>query len=89
MVPGLKSRNPAEVVNSQQELKMIKSFNVKKPNLDIPPPGMSYKIACKNDVVYYLGACPEGKAQAFARHKKAINLFVWKANGWLSLNFMK
>jgi len=64
---------------------MKQNCSIKKPRFDVPPPGMSYKIECPKNAVYYLGSCPEGKARAFAKHKRAINLWVWKSKGWLSL----
>ena len=58
---------------------------VKVLNAFTPPPGMMYKVCVADGHVYYLGSCPEGKAQAFCKAKKGISLEVWKAKGWLCI----
>jgi len=82
---GSKSRNLAEDATNKLEVYMTKNCSAVKPKFSPPPPGMSYKIECKRNAVFYLGSCPEGKARAFAKHKNAVNLWVWKAKGWVSL----
>lgn len=83
--PGIKSKKVAEDATNKLEVYMTKNCSAVKPKFSAPPPGMSYKIECKRNAVFYLGSCPEGKARAFAKHKNAVNLWVWKAKGWVSL----